>query len=103
MNLISNAVQAIDGDGVVKIRALVVKDGMVSIRIKDTGRGIPEENLSRIFDPFFTTKDVGKGTGLGLFIAHDIIVRHKGTIRVESTPGKGTTFSVNIPTSGAHA
>ena len=103
MNLISNAVQAIDRDGVVKIRALVVKDGMVSIRIKDTGRGIPEEDLPRIFDPFFTTKDVGKGTGLGLFIAHDIIVRHKGTIRVESTPGKGTTFSVNIPTSGAPA
>jgi len=103
MNLISNAVQAIDRDGVVKIRALIVKDGIVSIRIKDTGRGIPEEDLPRIFDPFFTTKDVGKGTGLGLFIAHDIIVRHKGTIRVESTPGKGTTFSVNIPTSGAPA
>jgi signal transduction histidine kinase len=99
MNLILNAVQAIEGEGEVKIRALAAKDGIVSVRITDTGKGIAEEDLPRIFDPFFTTKDVGKGTGLGLFIAHDIIVRHNGAIRVESTPGKGTTFSVNIPTS----
>jgi len=103
MNLILNAVQAIDGDGQVSIRALGAQDGMVSVRIKDTGKGIPEEDIPRIFDPFFTTKDVGKGTGLGLFIAHDIIVRHKGTIRVESTLGKGTTFCVNIPTSESPA
>ncbi|MBI4964045.1 MAG: HAMP domain-containing protein [Desulfomonile tiedjei] len=103
MNLILNAVQAIEGEGTVKVRVLAAKDGMVSVRIKDTGKGIAEEDLPRIFDPFFTTKDVGKGTGLGLFIAHDIVVRHKGTIRVESAQGKGTTFLVNIPTSESAA
>jgi two-component system, NtrC family, sensor kinase len=97
MNLISNAFQAIEGDGEVRIRAFTDADGMVSVRIRDTGKGIPQADLPQIFDPFFTTKDVGKGTGLGLFITHDIIVRHQGSIRVESTPGKGTTFCVKIP------
>lgn len=97
-NLISNAFQAIDGDGEVKIRAFAKGDGMVKIRIRDTGKGIPEADLPKIFDPFFTTKDVGKGTGLGLFITHDIILRHKGTIQVRSSPGKGTAFCVKLPT-----
>jgi signal transduction histidine kinase len=65
--------------------------------IRDTGKGIAEQDLSRIFDPFFSTKDVGQGTGLGLFITHDIIVRHDGSIQVKSKPGKGTTFIVRIP------
>ncbi len=97
VNLITNAFQAIDGTGEVQIRAMAASDGMVNISIRDTGKGIPKENLSRIFDPFFTTKDVDKGTGLGLFITHDIIVRHKGTIRVESLPGKGTVFCITLP------
>jgi len=97
MNLLSNAVQAIDGEGEVRIRARLRKDGSARISIHDTGRGIREEDLPRVFDPFFTTKDVGKGTGLGLFITHDIILRHGGNISVESTPGKGTTFAIRIP------
>jgi two-component system, NtrC family, sensor kinase len=97
INLISNAVQAIEGEGEVVIRAMIDSDGMVSVRIRDTGKGIAEEDIPRVFDPFFTTKDVGKGTGLGLFITHDIIVRHDGSIRVESIPGKGTTFCLKIP------
>ncbi|AFM23437.1 ATP-binding protein [Desulfomonile tiedjei] len=96
-NLISNAFQAIDGDGEVKIRALAKKDGIVKVRISDSGKGIPEENLPKIFDPFFTTKDVGKGTGLGLFITHDIVLRHKGMIQVKSSPEKGTTFTIQLP------
>jgi signal transduction histidine kinase len=96
-NLISNAFQAIDGDGEVKIRALAKNDGTVKVRVSDSGKGIPEENIPKIFDPFFTTKDVGKGTGLGLFITHDIILRHKGTIQVKSSPEKGTTFSIHLP------
>jgi two-component system, NtrC family, sensor kinase len=97
MNLIGNAVQAIDGDGTVKIRAHLSCDGSVHVVVSDSGCGIAEEDLSRVFDPFFTTKDVGHGTGLGLFITHDIIVRHGGTIRVDSAVGTGTTFSVRIP------
>ncbi|MCK4727324.1 MAG: HAMP domain-containing histidine kinase, partial [Desulfobacterales bacterium] len=71
--------------------------GYVEIRISDTGKGIPEENLSKIFDPFFTTKEVGKGTGLGLNVAYNIIKKHNGTIDVESTMGKGTMFTIRIP------
>lgn len=97
LNLISNACQACQGEGRVTIRSTVSTDGMVKIRIKDTGTGIAPEDLAMIFDPFFTTKDVGKGTGLGLFITHDIVVRHQGSIQVTSTPGKGTTFCVSIP------
>jgi signal transduction histidine kinase len=97
MNLVSNAVQAIDGEGEVRIRAHRRRDGVVTVVIRDTGRGILEENQARIFDPFFTTKDVGKGTGLGLFITHDIILRHGGNITVKSVPGKGTTFTIRIP------
>ncbi len=100
MNLISNAYQAIQGEGEVKIRAFSSNDGRIKIRIRDTGKGISHENLPRIFDPFFTTKDVGKGTGLGLFITHDIILRHKGTIRVESSPDKGTIFFISLPAAG---
>ena len=101
MNLISNAYQAIQGEGEVRIRAFSSNDGRVKIRIRDSGKGISPDNLPRIFDPFFTTKDVGKGTGLGLFITHDIILRHKGTIRVESTPEKGTVFFISLPAAGS--
>jgi signal transduction histidine kinase len=96
-NLISNAFQAIDGEGEVGVRAFGRANGTIKIRISDSGRGIPEQDLSKIFDPFFTTKDVGKGTGLGLFITHDIILRHKGTIHVKSAPAKGTTFTITLP------
>lgn len=72
----------------------------VEITVKDTGSGIPEENLHRIFEPFFTTKAVGKGTGQGLAIAHDIIVnKHGGNIQVESSMGEGTVFRVQLPLS----
>ena len=97
MNLVSNAFHAIQDEGEVRIRVFTSNDGKVKIRIRDTGKGISHENLPKVFDPFFTTKDVGKGTGLGLFITHDIILRHKGTIRVESSPGKGTVFFISLP------
>ncbi len=97
MNLISNAVQAIDGEGFVKITAKETANGGVQVRIRDSGKGISEQDRKRIFDPFFTTKDVGHGTGLGLFITHDIIVRHGGTVRVDSEEGQGAVFTVQIP------
>ncbi len=69
----------------------------VDIEIRDTGSGIPLEIIPKIFDPFFTTKDVGKGSGLGLFIVHEIIEEHDGCIAVDSAPGKGTTFLIRLP------
>jgi len=65
------------------------------IEISDTGKGIPEENLARVFEPFFTTKK--RGTGLGLSIVRQIIDLHGGTIDVQSTVGKGTTFKIELP------
>lgn len=100
MNLISNAVQAIEGQGQVSVTAKKNRDDSVNVIIRDTGKGISEENVQKIFDPFFTTKDVGHGTGLGLFITHQIITRHEGTITVKSNPGRGTIFSVHIPPKG---
>ena len=96
MNLLVNAAQAIEKQGEIKI-ATRAEDGHVEIEISDTGAGIPKENLSKIFDPFFTTKQVGKGTGLGLNVSYNIIKKHKGTLDVNSTVGKGTTFTIRIP------
>ncbi len=70
----------------------------LTISIADTGTGIPAKVRDKIFDPFFTTKEVGRGTGQGLAIVHDIVVeRHGGSIDIESEVGKGTTFIVNLP------
>jgi len=96
MNLLVNAAQAMEKQGEIRISTRA-DNGYVEISIADNGKGIPEENLSRIFDPFFTTKDVGKGTGLGLNMAYNIIKKHQGTIDVESMIGKGTTFTIRIP------
>ena len=74
------------------------KDNFIYIVISDTGEGIPDEIADKIFDPFFTTKEVGKGTGQGLAIAHNIIVNnHKGRIIVDSEVDKGTTFTLSLP------
>src|SRR5207244_9023568 len=69
----------------------------VVVEVADTGVGISPENLQRIFDPFFTTKEVGKGTGLGLSMVYGFVKEMKGTIKVASEVGKGTTFSVLLP------
>jgi signal transduction histidine kinase len=97
MNLISNAVEACDYQGDITIEASMDKDSTVILSVKDNGRGIERDTVNRIFDPFFTTKDVGKGTGLGLFLTHEILVRHGGRIWVESTPGQGSSFFVRLP------
>jgi signal transduction histidine kinase len=98
LNLLSNAIQAIEqaqGQVVVRTQAL---DGRVLFLVEDNGKGIAAENLQRIFDPFFTTKPIGQGTGLGLAIAHQIIESHGGAVRVTSRPGAGTRFLVSLPT-----
>jgi two-component system NtrC family sensor kinase len=96
MNLFVNAAQAIPEQGEIRISTRA-DNGHVDIEVNDSGEGIPQENLSKIFDPFFTTKEVGKGTGLGLNVAYNIIRKHKGTITAESTVGKGTTFKIRLP------
>ncbi len=105
LNLLVNAAHAIGdvvGDsgelGTITIRTRRTGP-WAEIRIQDSGTGIPDEVKERIFDPFFTTKGVGKGTGQGLAIAHDVIVaKHGGQIDIETEPGAGTTFIIRIPT-----
>ena len=98
MNLMINAQQAMDGKpGQVRITTRLVDAGHIEIRTSDTGPGIPEEIRARVFEPFFTTKAAGKGTGLGLSVTYGIIKDHQGEIRIESEPGKGTTFMISLP------
>lgn len=96
MNLLSNAIDAIDEDGIITI-STSISGGNIKISIKDTGHGIPEKLKEKIFDPFFTTKGVGKGTGLGLSISQSIIEKHKGTISFKSEQEKGTIFIITLP------
>jgi two-component system NtrC family sensor kinase len=97
LNLINNALDAMEKKGGKLTLSTRAQDGFVVVEVADTGVGIPASNLHRIFDPFFTTKAVGKGTGLGLSICYGIIENMGGRIEVQSTVGVGTTFSVYIP------
>jgi len=105
LNMLVNAAHAISdvvgdggkGKGVIRVSTRRAGD-FAEIRIRDTGTGISPEVRRKIFDPFFTTKPVGRGTGQGLAIAHDVIVnRHGGSIALDSTPGQGSTFILRIP------
>ena len=103
MNLLMNAAQAIEGEGTIRLATQPTAAG-VRLTVSDTGRGIAPEHLNRIFDPFFTTRrghqGMAGGVGLGLSIAHAIVQRHAGTIEAESTPGEGTTFTIDLPLAG---
>lgn len=96
MNLLMNAAHSIQGKGLITLATSQVGDA-VEISVTDNGCGILAEHLERIFEPFFTTKEAGRGTGLGLAISHDIVKKHGGELLVESTTGKGTTFTVRLP------
>jgi two-component system, NtrC family, sensor kinase len=96
MNLIANAIDAIEGHGRLTISAGVDGDSY-SIAVTDTGPGIPEELRERVLEPFFTTKPVGAGTGLGLSITHSIVKKHQGTLELRSAEGGGTTAIIKIP------
>ena len=96
MNLLLNAAQAIEGSGTITLRTRADAD-TVRIEVADTGKGIPPEVRARIFEPFFTTKPVGKGTGLGLSLVYGIVRRHGGKIEVDSEPGRGTCFRIELP------
>ena len=104
-NLIVNAAHSLSDDptaeSVVSLRTFVAGDGRVAIEVADTGRGIPQEHLLHLFEPFFTTKPVGQGTGLGLWVCHEIVKELGGELVVESEVGKGSTFRVLLPPASA--
>ncbi|MEE4280296.1 MAG: HAMP domain-containing sensor histidine kinase, partial [Pseudomonadales bacterium] len=103
INIITNAVQAMDGRGVLKISTSynqTTKGDSVEIVFEDTGCGIPQEHLTKIMDPFFTTKPVGEGTGLGLSIVRQIVEQHEGQIFVDSKENVGTRIVLSFPVKG---
>lgn len=97
VNIINNASQAIEKDGIINIKAEIVNNESAIFEVSDNGCGIEKTALDKIFDPFFTTKPVGKGTGLGLYIVHGIIAEHKGSIEVNSSPNSGTNLKITLP------
>ena len=100
VNLLSNALDAVDLNGRVDVEARPVTDDDILITVSDTGHGIPPDDLRRIFEPFYTTKGRGKGTGLGLAICRQLTAALGGTISVESESGKGSTFFIRLPRQG---
>ncbi len=98
MNLLTNAIQSIPEKGTIFISTVKNEQkSELSVSIKDTGIGISEENQKKIFDPFFSTKEVGKGTGLGLYLSYTFVEQHHGKITVNSEVGMGTEFIVTLP------
>jgi two-component system NtrC family sensor kinase len=102
VNLLTNALDAVEKGGRVTVGARAEGDGVL-ITVSDTGHGIPADDLKRIFEPFYTTKGRGKGTGLGLAICRQLTAALGGHISVDSQPGRGSTFFVRLPTSGPPA
>ena len=99
LNLVDNAIDAMPNGGTLSLTTLS-QGGDVRMIVRDTGTGIPEENLHRLFEPFFTTKPYGQGTGLGLAVIHGLVKSHGGTIRISSREGSGTLVEVSLPAAG---
>ena len=99
LNILTNAEEFMteaNGGGTLEIK-VTTDDDTASISFADDGPGIQQQDIAKAFDPFFTTKEVGKGSGLGLSICYGIVKEHNGTISVESIPGQGATFTVELP------
>jgi two-component system NtrC family sensor kinase len=96
LNIITNSVQAMKGKGLLTV-ATRAQDGLIEVRIQDSGPGIPRPYLTKIFDPFFTTKQQGEGAGLGLTIARRIVMKCGGQIHIESDEGRGTVCVITFP------
>jgi len=99
MNIIKNALQALpEGRGVIRLATRYHEEKeRVVVECRDTGKGIPPEHVKDIFKPFFTTNEAGQGTGLGLYISHEIIKKHGGHIEVSSEMERGSIFRVELP------
>jgi|GEM_PF-762624 len=97
LNIINNAVDAVDKGGVIEISTDTKDENTVRVSVRDNGHGIPKEILGHIFEPFFTTKGKGNGTGLGLSISYGIVQKLGGTILVQSEVNRGTTFTIELP------
>jgi two-component system, NtrC family, sensor kinase len=99
VNIVKNALQSLPEQGgrIILTTHYDNKNDEIAIKCSDTGRGISELELKDIFKPFFTTKEVGEGTGLGLYLSHELIRRHGGNITVESRVGRGSTFTICLP------
>jgi signal transduction histidine kinase len=98
VNIVTNAVQAINEDGAVQIATRYHRNrGLVTISIEDNGTGMDPEMISKVFEPFYTTKKPGQGTGLGLSLSLGIVEEHGGDIQLESAPGSGTKFTILLP------
>jgi two-component system, NtrC family, sensor kinase len=96
--LVMNAIEAMPRGGILGLETRLSSDGASAlIEVQDNGVGMPPEVLANIFQPFFTTKEGGHSLGLGLAVSHSIVERHQGEIRVQSEPGRGTTFSIRLP------
>ena len=96
MNILSNAIQAIDENGEIFIKTKSEGSNVI-IQIRDSGKGMTDEVQKRVFEPFYTTKGMGKGTGLGLSISYSIVEQHNGKIDISSEPSKGTEFIITLP------
>lgn len=97
LNLFVNAADAMSNGGQLHVSLHPNRHGWVEVRVRDTGTGIPPDQIKLVFDPFFTTKERGKGNGLGLLVSKGIVTEHGGTISVKSTVGEGTEFQIVLP------
>ena len=96
LNVVQNAIEAMPQGGTLTLAVYAHGDRQVQVRIRDSGSGIPAEQVPRIFEPLYTTKP--GGTGLGLYIVREILIAHGGQVVVESVEGQGTTFTLTFPT-----
>ncbi len=96
INLLFNAADAMNGEGEISLSASKNGDNTVSIKVSDRGCGMAADTLEKVFNPFFTTKPVGQGTGLGLYVCHNIVENHNSKLTVKSSPGCGASFQFNL-------